>query len=160
MERASYWPGSSEVVKMDFRSLEQERAKFAYEKVGEVRKEDGDTQGRYVSYVKSAPVLILTNGLGQALAFYLSKLDRPIDVDYKTIDPKEFPEGDKMAYAYLYRHISEWLARRVTEGQDPLKYYMEHDGMSAIRLTDETIALLNWLKRFADAMLKKEKEQR
>ncbi|WP_099211677.1 type III-B CRISPR module-associated protein Cmr5 [Thermococcus henrietii] len=145
---------------MDFRTLEQERAKFAYEKVSEVRREDEDTQGRYVSYVKSAPVLILTNGLGQALAFYLSKLDKPINVDYKAINPKGFPKGDKMAYAYLYRHIAEWLAKRVTNGEDPLKYYMEHDGMSAIRLTDETIALLSWLKRFADAMLRKEKEQR
>jgi len=144
---------------MDLRSLEQERAKFAYEKVKEVKQEKNpDVQKKYSSYVKSAPILILTNSLGQALAFYLSKLEALPDVDYKSISPQNFKKAEEKAYAYLYTHIAEWLAgeRKLTDGKDPLKYYMEATGTEAMVLTDEAIALLNWLKRFADAMLEKE----
>ncbi|NJF24409.1 type III-B CRISPR module-associated protein Cmr5 [Thermococcus sp. Bubb.Bath] len=142
---------------MDLRSIEQERAKFAYEKVSDVKREDTKTQGRYRSYVKSAPVMILTNGLGQTLAFYLSKLDKNEAVDHSSLDPKNEQEGDKRAYAYLYRHLGEWLAMKVTGGEDPLRFYMNASGTQAIVLTDEAIALLSWLKRFADAMLAEDK---
>lgn len=143
---------------MDLRSLEQERAEFAYKKVLEVKRESQDVQGKYSSYVRSAPVLILTNGLGQALAFYLSKLEALPDVNYKSISPQSFNKAERKAYAYLYKHIAEWLAegRKSTSGKDPLRYYMETTGTEAMVLTDETIALLNWLKRFAEAMLEKE----
>ena len=175
---------------MNLRSLEQKRADFAYKKVLDVKKPwkikvkenskevvkdiHRDIERKYSSYVKKAPVLILTNGLGQTLAFYLSKLDEPlpltdngsIDYPYRTITNKienrEDPEADKYkkaeaaAYAYLYAHISEWLMNNFTNGKDPLRYYMEATGMEAIVLTDETIAFLNWLKRFAEAMLEKE----
>ncbi len=155
---------------MDLRSLEQMRAEFAYKKVLEVSREDKKTQGRYRSYVKKAPLLILTNGLGQALAFYLSKLDNKVKVDYESINPGDFDKGDDRAYAYLYKHIAEWLAEgnrekkegrteynwSLTNGKDPLRYYMEATGTEAMVLTDEAIAFLNWLKRFAEAMLEKD----
>lgn len=142
---------------MDLRSIEQERAKCAYEKVKEVKGEDRKTQGRYRSYVESAPVMILTNGIGQTLAFYLSKLDKNESVDYHSLEPQKEPEGDKRAYAYLYKHLGEWLGRKVTNGEDPLRFYMNASGTQAIVLTDEAMAFLNWLKRFADAMLAEDK---
>ncbi|MDV3104837.1 type III-B CRISPR module-associated protein Cmr5 [Thermococcus waiotapuensis] len=143
---------------MDLKSLEQERAEFAYGKISEVKGESSDVQKKYSSYVRSAPVLILTNGLGQALAFYLSRLENLKDVDYRSISPKGFEKAEKKAYAYLYKHIAEWLAekRNLTKGNDPLRYYMKSNGIEAMILTDEAIALLNWLKRFAEAMLEKE----
>jgi len=175
---------------MDLRSLEQMRAEFAYKKVLDVKKpwkikvkEKGmevvkdistDIQKKYGSYVKKAPVLILNNGLGQTLAFYLSKLDEPLPLTndspmnhpYRTIadkiEKREDPEADKYrkaeaaAYAYLYTHISEWLMGNATNGVDPLRFYMNRSSIEVMRITDEAIALLNWLKRFADAMLEKE----
>ncbi|ALM76267.1 type III-B CRISPR module-associated protein Cmr5 [Thermococcus barophilus] len=150
---------------MNLRSLEQERAAYAYECVKKVKGEDEKTQGRYASYVKSAPVLILTNGLGQALAFYLAKMGKNLDeVDYKSIDPKSIKEGEKRAYAYLYKHIAGWLAedigchKSLTNGTDPLKYIMSQNSTSldVMLLTEEALSLLNWLKRFADAMLKRD----
>ncbi|AEH24489.1 type III-B CRISPR module-associated protein Cmr5 [Pyrococcus yayanosii] len=153
---------------MNLRSLEQERAAYAYECVKEVKEEDEKTQGRYAAYVKSAPVLILTNGLGQTLAFYLAKIGKNIDeVDYKSIDPKSIEGGgDKKAYAYLYKHIARWLAedigchKSLTNGTDPLKYIISQNSTSldVMLLTEEALFLLNWLKRFADAMLKKDKD--
>ncbi|NJE01390.1 type III-B CRISPR module-associated protein Cmr5 [Thermococcus sp. JdF3] len=142
---------------MGLRSLEQERAKFAYDCVSEVRRSGEETQKRYVSYVKSAPALILTNGLGQALAFYLSKMGNGGELEHSAINPEVFEEGEKRAYAFLYSHITGWLAEKMTGGKDPLKVYMEGDSMTAIAITEEALALLNWLKRFGDAMLKKDK---
>lgn len=175
---------------MDLRSLEQMRAEFAYKKILDVKKPwkikvkenskevvkdiHRDIERKYSSYVKKAPVLILNNGLGQTLAFYLSKLDEPLPLTddspmnqpYKIIadkiEKREDPEADKYkkaeaaAYAYIYAHISEWLINNVTNGVDPLRFYMNRSSIEVMRITDETIALLNWLKRFADAMLEKE----
>jgi len=148
---------------MDVVTMEQRRAKFAYERVREVKGSDKETLEKYNSYVKSAPVLILTNGLGQTLAFYLSKLEKLSEstegTNHKRITPEDEPSGEKRAYAYLYKHISEWLAQTVTNGQDPLVYYTRSNNLETIRMTEEAIAFLNWLKRFAEAMLKKEKTE-
>ncbi|WP_457550530.1 type III-B CRISPR module-associated protein Cmr5, partial [Archaeoglobus sp.] len=45
----------------------------------------------------------------------------------------------------------------LTNGKDPLKFVMEDaDVTKVMQVTQETIMLLNWMKRFADAMLEKE----
>ena len=83
---------------MDVVTMEQRRAKFAYDRVLEVKEDDKKTQEKYNSYVKNAPVLILTNGLGQALAFYLSKLEKLSegtgDIHYEGINPNGEPSGE------------------------------------------------------------------
>ncbi|AIU70778.1 hypothetical protein TEU_10780 [Thermococcus eurythermalis] len=173
---------------MDVVTMEQRRARFAYERVLEVatlsiKDSKGNEKGpevgsKYRSYVKSAPVLILTNGLGQALAFYQSKIKAeaeitgpgeeepangrvpftrlPDEIKKKMEASGEF-SADRLAYSYLYKHIAEWLSEMgLTDGNDPLKTYAEKNALEAILLTEETIALLNWLRRFADAMLKED----
>ncbi len=148
---------------MNPRALEQERAKFAFKKVSEVKKQDKKVQEKYSSYIEKTPTMILTNGLGATLAFYLSKLEKPIDdVNYRNINPKDYSTPDAIAYAYLYKHISTWLAegsgengifKGLTKGTDPLKYIMESSTIDVAMLTDETLAILNWMKKFAKAML-------
>ncbi len=71
------------------KTLEQERAKFAYEKVMSVKGKSFEEE--YARYVKSAPALILTNGLGNTLAFFRSK--------------------KKDGYDKLLEHIAEWLRK-------------------------------------------------
>jgi len=161
---------------MIFQTLEQKRARFAYESVSKVKEEKSEIQKKYSSYVKSSPVMILSNGLANTLAFYLSKMKLKDDTDYKIVlrelenyknnQPNKFEnKSDRIAYAYLYTHISVWLAKKsndgkgLTEGYDPLKYIIEKaDVFKVMQLTQEATALLNWMKRFADAMLEKEKE--
>ncbi|HIH73374.1 MAG: CRISPR-associated protein, Cmr5 family [Thermococcales archaeon 44_46] len=159
---------------MALRSLEQKRAKFAYEAVTKVKEisnsRDKNIQKKYASYVKSAPALILTNGLPSTLAFYLSKIKEG-ETEYTKIkeELEKFEKGEKafenkaerIAYAYLFYQISEWLAKRspnrITEGMDPLQYMLkESEVQTMIHLTRETIKLLSWMRRFADAMLEKE----
>ncbi len=160
------------------RSLEQNRAKFAYEAVAKVKEvsDSGnkDIQKKYASYVKSAPVLILINGLANALAFYLSKIKEK-DTEYTKIGEKlkEFEKGvkvfenkaERIAYAYLLYQISEWLAEKVnnrrglTKKKDPLKFICDEANVhQMMQLEREAINLLNWIRKFADAMLEKEEE--
>ncbi len=148
---------------MDPKTLEQERASFAFREVSKVKGQNKSVQGKYSSYVEKTPVMILTNGLGATLAFYLSKLKKSIDdTEYRSIKPEEFSEADTIAYAYLYKQISTWLAegsgekgvfKGLTKGCDPLKYFMENPATKVTVLTDEALAILNWMKRFAKAML-------
>ena len=49
---------------------DHERAKKAWELVNRIPSDKADA---YAPLVKSAPVMILTNGLGQTLAFFISK---------------------------------------------------------------------------------------
>ena len=123
-------------------SLEQERAKFAYEKVKSVKGKGFEEE--YARYVKSAPVLILTNGLGNTLAFYKSK------------SKKESKEAE--AYSELYEHISEWLENRGFLKGDVLEWIINTDSLNVFYATQEVLALLNWMTKFAKAELKEAEE--
>jgi CRISPR-associated protein Cmr5 len=122
------------------RTIDQERAAAAWEAIKTVDGEPEDLKKKYASWVRSAPADVMTNGLGQTLAFMLAKGG---------------PNKDK-APALLYRHISD----RVTgwmgwSGQDLLQKLIERESKSDVyrRATTETLAYLVWLKRFAEAVL-------
>jgi CRISPR-associated protein Cmr5 len=123
-------------------TIEQQRAAKAWELVSRVKEDDGKCQKEYNSWVKKVPVLVLTNGLGQTLAFLHSKSDREKQL--------------------LYQHISMWLkspqSQLVWSGtglqKDNIIDRLIHESSSTYRrATVEALAFLNWLKRFADALL-------
>ena len=93
-------------------------------------------------------MLILTNGLGQTLAFVRSK-------GIKEEKDKNKPE--KVAYTEIYKNLSVWLIekRKVYEsGQDELIKRVINEGSAKYRqATLEALAFLNWIKRFAEAEL-------
>ena len=151
----------------ELKSLGQKRADFAYKAVLEVKDESAEVQKKYSSYVRSAPALILSNGLPAALAFYLSKMKMKSGSDYREVRKRlqEIKSESERAYAYLFTHISEWLAEKancgegLTRGNDPLKYLMTRATVyDVMRLSREALELLNWLKKFADSMLEKEEQ--
>ena len=111
------------------RTLEQERAEFAWEKV---QGQSGD----YRNMVKSLPAMIMTNGLMQTLAFLESK--------------------GKDHHKDLLKHIKEWLIRRkmISQGAD-FKKVMEmlygSTSQDYQRATEEVLAILRWLRHLVDA---------
>lgn len=172
------------------RNLEQERANFAYKVVKEINeKAEKKLAEDYKSLVKKAPVLVLTNGLIQTLAFFLAKADvdpyavsnylkgkdlkklvehsefiklsKDIvsnvkkDKDNKSKGNKKDKEGKENQHLILYLQIVTWLKHRF-EGKGDILELMEEPTNFVVQATRETLALLNWMKRFADSMLEGE----
>lgn len=127
---------------MALKTQEQERAALAWTQVTDVSR-DPDVAQKYRSYVRSATSLILTNGLGQTLAFYKSKSG-----------PKS---PDEKAYAALVDHLSKRVGKILPMTDDLLQAVSQNYTSSEYRrATNEVLAYLLWLKRFADASLPEE----
>jgi CRISPR-associated protein Cmr5 len=122
------------------RSLEQERAKYAWECIQEVKKESKELQEKYTSYVKKATTLIQANGLSSVLAFYYNRWKK-----------------NEKAYEFIYKHITNWSQlKKLTKG-DLLQWIInDASSIEVFKASKEVIALLNWIRRFAEAELKGE----
>jgi CRISPR-associated protein Cmr5 len=111
---------------------EQERAKQAWQDVHTGVK-GKSFASEYKALAVSAPADIQTNGLGQTLAFWLSK-NKP---EHKT----------------LYRHVSTWVMQKMGANGNLLEWITEVDSTAYRRATVEALAFLGWLRRFAQAEL-------
>lgn len=141
------------------RSLEQERAKYAWYCINEIkREEDNNLEDKYKSYVKKAPSYILVNGLGNTLAFFKSKFggsEKSEDKEDKKANEDKKVSKDKEAYEALYNHINKWFQKRFKAEEDILEWItLKASSIDVFKVTKETIALLNWMRRFAEAELK------
>ncbi|MGQ0794194.1 MAG: type III-B CRISPR module-associated protein Cmr5 [Deltaproteobacteria bacterium] len=118
-------------------TLEQKRASKAWDFVNEINQKDKDTKKKYRSLALKTPVLILTNGLGQTLAFFKSK-------------------GGE--HDLLYGHLSSWLIieSNIYQRGELVQKVISGDSAKYRQATAETLAFLNWLKRFAEAVLPEE----
>jgi CRISPR-associated protein Cmr5 len=125
------------------RSLEQKRTQAAWASVAEVKGKAW--QKDYRQLALSAPALIQTNGLGQALAFWRVKS--------KGENGKGFDQ--------LYKDVAEWTGKSVkNDKKDLLLWIIEDAPVSEYRrATTEAIAFLSWVKRFAEAELQEPQQQ-
>lgn len=110
---------------------EQGRAAQAWKDVSSDVKEGFAKE--YKALAASASADIQTNGLGQTLAFWLSK--------------------GKDEHTTLYSHVSTWVISRMGENGDLLQWITQTDSTHYRRATVEALAFLGWLKRFAQAEL-------
>lgn len=131
---------------MTTRSLAQKRASFALEKIKALKDRDKKEYGNYRGFVRSLPATIVVSGLGQALAMELARSERDA--------------GHKM----LHAHLSEWLRNAggvgwastpYNGGSDLIQQIVGGSEADYIRAQEETMALLVWLKKFAEAFLEK-----
>lgn len=122
--------------------LEQGRAAYAY-----ACAEDGarlDKKKEYKAYVKKMPMLIKVNGLGAAVAFSFAKGSK--NGSAQKNDP----------WGLLYLQVEDWLRQRgiLKIEQNSLAKVLTSSESSTYRAaTIEVLALLNWMKRFADALI-------
>jgi len=120
------------------KSKEQERAKKAWEMVKSI---PNNIIENYASLVKSVPVMILTNGLGQTLAFIVSK-------------------SETEEYKLIYEHLSKWLSDNVVWtksdhiSDDLIERVINEKSQGYRMATEEALAFLAWVKRFATALSK------
>jgi len=110
----------------------------------DLRTPDGETRWKkeYSSLARKVPTLVLTNGLGQTLAFLKAK-------------GKNDPADE---HTVLFRHLSKWVLDQVAPGtsssnDDLLQWVLSNDSAAYRRATTEALAFLTWLKRFAEAEL-------
>ncbi len=123
-------------------TVEQRRAADAWSRISKDVKKSFASE--YRSLARGLPADVLTNGLGQTLAFLCSK------------GKKGGRFKDDSEHAALYRHISTWVAPKMGWGRDDLlNRLIDKDTGSDDyrRAMAETLAYLVWLKRFAEAEL-------
>jgi len=131
-------------------NLEQQRAEEAWSCVDYVNREidDPSFKKEYRSLAMRLPSLIITNGLGQTLAFLKAK--------GKGKDSK--PEEK------IYQDIDGWLSKskkiKWTTKGELIERLIALNSSEFRFATYETLSFLTWLKRFADAVLPKEDEER
>jgi CRISPR-associated protein Cmr5 len=119
-------------------TLDQRRAAHAWNKIREIKQTcDEAKQEEYAGEAKKLPIRIMAAGLGQALAFIASKADK-----------KKGLEG-------LLDHLFKWVVKErplpATAGNSLLECVIKGDSDFMRRATDETLAYLQWLNRFAEA---------
>jgi len=111
-------------------TMEQRRAKYAWDKAKGQSKD-------YRNLVKSAPAMIMTNGLMQTLAFLQGK--------------------GKSHHKDLLAHITGWLHHGdvgILEATGFAAVMTELSNMNSDhyqRATEEAMAMLRWLRHLADA---------
>lgn len=122
------------------------RASDAWKCVQAVENDREIENGKYGSRARDIGAMIMTDGLGAALAFLRTK-------------NKEKAEG-KATWA-LYRHISLWVTQQIggTASDDLMQLLMQNDTPYYRRATTETLAYVVWLKRFAEGEFSREIEQ-
>lgn len=125
-------------------TLDQQRARHAWEAVLRAKKRQGDHERqdpkKFGGQAKKLPVRIMASGLGQAIVF---------------LKAKDYAPG-------LVAEISDWIATRVPlrpdeprakpdRPPDLLERIIRGDSDFLRRATDEVLAYLQWLRRFAEA---------
>ena len=126
-------------------SLAQQRAQHALAAVTALAGQNPPTYGNYVSYVKALPANVRSLGLGQAMAFALAKC-----------------KGDlTKPYGLLYAHVAGWICGRSIYDRATVQDFMAKltggNQTQYLHAQIETMAYLEWLKKFAVAQLKEDK---
>jgi len=128
-------------------TLEQGRAAKAYEYA-----EAGANLAKkkeYKSYVKKMPMMIKTNGLGAAVAFAFSKGAKNGRIE------KSNPWG------LIYDQLTRWVKERTSlsmESDNLAAALAKADSATYRAVTKEVLALLNWMRRFAEGMIEGESD--
>lgn len=117
-------------------TLDQQRAKHAWQTVQDAKQRKGTHANqdpkKFGAQAKKLPTRIITSSLGQALAF---------------LKAKGYAPG-------LLEALNDWIAQRIPttpDRKDLLQRIIEGDADFLRRATDEVLAYLVWLNRFADA---------
>lgn len=126
-------------------TLDQRRARHAWDAVARVRNNSKRSSGKsYAREAKRLPVRILTAGLGHALAFLNAKAGA----------------GRDSANVSLLRDVADWVLDKrdnpdsSAERPEPcalIERIVAGDATFLQFATDEVLAYLQWLTRFAEA---------
>ena len=124
-------------------TLDQRRAERAWDDVKQIENTGNESlKKKYAALARKTPANLQSSGLGQSLAFLRAKAGQK-------------REGNE--HWLLYRHVSHWVMNEMKqpngEADRLLEWVVKQDSPIYRQATAETMAYLNWLKRFAEAVL-------
>lgn len=125
---------------MAIQTKQQKRAAFALKQVKNFKDNQGNDKEFHelANFIVGVPNMILSNGLGQTLAFLLTKKDK----QKKTFSViKDWLEDSNNLF---------FTAKANTE-MDFLTKFTTVDQKTYLSMQDETLRLVEWLKRYARA---------
>jgi len=134
-------------------TLDQRSASHAWNVVQRVKNKQGGYQNqdpkKFGGQAKKLPTRIMAAGLGQALAFLRAK------ENYNEKDKEKDKKKDKTCAAGLLVELSDWINLCMppveSEPKDLLERIVQGRSDFLSRATDEVLAYLVWLNRFAEA---------
>jgi CRISPR-associated protein Cmr5 len=122
-------------------TMGQKRAAFALNAIIEITSGMNEKQKKeFKSFTAGVPSMILQNGFGQALAFFLAKKEKK--------------------YEEVFTLVKEWLAinNHFAPNSSNVQFMQALAASEQSRffeLSKETMALLEWVKRFAAMQVQK-----
>jgi len=130
------------------RTIEQQRATDALERVQALAAEGDDFKSRYRSYIERLGPAIVMNSLGQALA------------TERAAAGMGEPEGlEARAHAAVYQSVHRWLCRSAdgvyAGAGDLLEAIVRGEEAEYLRAQAEGLAWLQWHKKFCRAAFPK-----
>ena len=124
---------------MAIQTKQQKRAAFALKQIKNLKGTDGKEFHELANFIVGVPNMILSNGLGQTLAFLLAKKDGKQKKTFTVI--KGWLEcSDNHFFTAVAKDEMDFLTQFTTVSQ---KIYLD--------MQDETLRLMEWLKRYARA---------
>ena len=130
--------------------MEIKREKYAWEEVSRFvkeKKENKEEKKRFRAILRKLPALIVNNGLGQTLAFLLSK-----GKDGKSVEGK--------VYEILEKWVCDHKKTCLENNPSLMLSIMEGNSIQCMHATMEILQLSIWLKRFAEALIEEEGDER
>lgn len=122
---------------------QQKRAEFALNSLEEFK---GSVPKDHAQFIVGVPTMILTNGLGQTLAFLKAKSEKKSERKFVYEKMKEYLKKE-------YRHFSS-----CSDDVDFLKKLNSVPQGEYIKMQKEMLLMLEWLKRYARAFEKAEEK--
>jgi|NOAtaT_6_FD_contig_101_271872_length_4169_multi_3_in_0_out_0_5 CRISPR-associated protein Cmr5 len=118
------------------RDLDRSRASSAWENISKV----DATNTEYGSLAREMPTMIQVNGLAQTLAFLKAKKGKH--------------------HSLIFEHLSGWVCNHLNfKNGDLLENVIRIESQEYRRATSESLAYLQWIKRFSEGKIKKEEDK-
>lgn len=119
------------------KTLDQRRAAHAWKAIGQLKEWKKEDAKEYAGEAKKLPMRIRAAGLGQALAFLLARA-----------------KDKKKNLKQLHDDLTDWVIYKrplSAKKNNLMESIIEGDSDFLRRATDEVLAYLQWLNRFAEA---------
>lgn len=130
---------------MPIRTKQQERAEFALKALEDFKT---GVPENYATFIVGMPNMILSNGLGQSLAFLKAKSSKP---------------ERKFVFNVLKNYLQKEYQKDFPINIDDfsfLKKLNEVEQNDYIKMQEEVLRMLEWLKRYARAFEAEKQEKR